>query len=72
MFLFRYLDFINVMTYDMHGPWDMVTGHNAPVFPGPLNDGFTVVSKNYRPNATLSQTPDDSIASQFCTFPCGP
>jgi len=44
------------MTYDMHGPWAAVTGHNAPLFPGPVNDGLTVVSKNYRPNATLSHT----------------
>ncbi|KAK9709298.1 Glycosyl hydrolases family 18 [Popillia japonica] len=29
----KYLDFINVMTYDMHGAWDPVTGHNAPLYP---------------------------------------
>jgi chitinase len=56
IFLFRYLDFINIMTYDMHGSWDSVTGHSAPLYPGTVDDGFTVVSKNYRPNATLSHT----------------
>ena len=25
-------DFINLMTYDLHGSWDGVTGHNAPMF----------------------------------------
>ncbi|XP_076042458.1 putative chitinase 10 isoform X2 [Oratosquilla oratoria] len=28
----RYLDFINVMTYDFHGFWEKQTGHVAPLF----------------------------------------
>ncbi|KAK9739156.1 Chitin binding Peritrophin-A domain [Popillia japonica] len=31
--LSKYLDFINVMTYDLHGAWESVTGHNAPLYP---------------------------------------
>lgn len=31
----KYLDQINLMTYDLHGSWDPVTGHNAPLYPGP-------------------------------------
>jgi len=30
----KYLDFINVMTYDLHGSWDEVTGENAPLYIG--------------------------------------
>ncbi|XP_072946384.1 chitinase-3-like protein 1 [Epargyreus clarus] len=30
----KYLDFINIMTYDMYGSWDPVTGHNAPLHKG--------------------------------------
>ena len=30
-----YLDFINVMTYDFHGPWGDHAGHNAPLYPTP-------------------------------------
>ena len=29
--LSQYLDYISVMTYDYHGPWDKVTGHLAPL-----------------------------------------
>lgn len=31
----KYLDILNVMVYDLHGPWDPVTGNNAPLFEGP-------------------------------------
>ncbi|KAM3840533.1 acidic mammalian chitinase-like [Vipera latastei] len=30
----RNLDIINVMTYDFHGSWDPVTGHNSPLYRG--------------------------------------
>jgi chitinase len=29
----RYLDFINIMTYDFHGSWTPTTGHHANLFP---------------------------------------
>ena len=31
----KYIDFINVMTYDFAGPWSEVTGHNAPLYHNP-------------------------------------
>ncbi len=33
--LAQHLDWINVMTYDMAGPWDPLTGHQAPLYANP-------------------------------------
>lgn len=35
------LDFINLMTYDLHGTWDPVTGHHTALM-GPPGDQLTV------------------------------
>ncbi|XP_055374479.1 probable endochitinase [Condylostylus longicornis] len=32
--LSKYLDFINIMAYDLHGSWDDITGINAPLYSG--------------------------------------
>jgi chitinase len=31
-----YLDWVNLMTYDLAGPWDFQTGHQAPLYGHPL------------------------------------
>nr|BAD15061.1 chitinase3 [Paralichthys olivaceus] len=37
--LAKYLDFINVMTYDFHGTWESVTGHHSPLYKGSHDTG---------------------------------
>ena len=41
--LAKYLDYINVMTYDFHGQWEDTVGHNSPLFP--LNSASTFQKK---------------------------
>ncbi|XP_050091877.1 chitotriosidase-1-like [Anopheles aquasalis] len=36
----RHVDFINLMAYDYNGSWDSYTGHNAPLYAGPSDQGF--------------------------------
>ncbi|BFY99793.1 hypothetical protein BsWGS_02833 [Bradybaena similaris] len=33
------LDWINLMTYDLHGSWETVTGHNSPLYKGSQDTG---------------------------------
>ncbi|CAF1034663.1 unnamed protein product [Didymodactylos carnosus] len=42
----KYLDWINVMTYDFHGGWDTITGHNAPMYMNP-DDAAADVAPGY-------------------------
>lgn len=42
MHLIRYLDFINVMTYDLHDNWEGVTRHHSPLYKGAHDTGDKV------------------------------
>ncbi len=54
----RYLDFINVMTYDFHGTWEHVTGHHSPLYKGSQDTGdhvyLNTVSTEIHFSAALS------------------
>lgn len=39
----KYLDFINVMTYDFHGQWERQVGHNSPLKPLEGENGVFLV-----------------------------
>lgn len=40
----RHLDFINVMTFDFHGPWESVIGHHSPLYRGSIDSGDSIYS----------------------------
>ena len=56
----RYLDFINLMSYDLHGAWDSTVGHNAPLTSSDPTDTLTVVWTAF--HARSKQNP----RSAFC------
>ena len=35
----RHLDYLSLMAYDLHGSWDMVTGHPSGLYPNSLDTG---------------------------------
>jgi chitinase len=37
----QYLDFLNVMTYDIHGAWETTTNHQAAIYPNPNDPSDT-------------------------------
>ncbi|XP_073326458.1 acidic mammalian chitinase-like [Pagrus major] len=39
-----HLDFINVLTFDFHGPWENVTGHHSPLYRGSQDTGDNIYS----------------------------
>ena len=50
LYSFRELDMMNLMTYDLHGPYESYTGNNAALHPGTTETGdlryLNVVSFN--------------------------
>lgn len=49
--IMKYVDFINIMTYDYHGGWENVTNHNAPLYANPKDPAY---NKNTSVEATVN------------------
>ena len=49
----RYVDFINVMTYDFNGAWQNFTGHNSPLYRGSEDKGDLIYFNTVRKRAGI-------------------
>ncbi|CAO2599608.1 Oviduct-specific glycoprotein [Lemmus lemmus] len=69
-FLGRRLDFISVLSYDLHGSWEKFTGHNSPLFSLPEDSKSSVredlaYAMNYWRNLGA---PADKLLMGFPTY----
>ena len=55
----QYLDFINVMTYDMHGAWESKTNHQAPLF---VNETISAAGENLSISDAVKILVDKGVA----------
>jgi len=46
----RYLDFVSVMTYDLHGEWDNEVGHSSALYPAANDTGDNLFLNVVRSN----------------------
>ncbi len=52
----QYLDFLNVMTYDIHGAWETTTNHHAAIYPNPNDPSGTTpvdIKNKYNTDAAM-------------------
>lgn len=52
------------MTYDFHGTWERVTGHNSPLYRGSEDNGDLIYFNTVR--AFKCQTALNLVAGQYC------
>ncbi|MGO5066469.1 MULTISPECIES: glycosyl hydrolase family 18 protein [unclassified Clostridium] len=49
----QYLDFINIMTYDMNGAWENKTGHQSPLYKNPYDNHEDMVKNYYNTDTAM-------------------
>jgi len=60
----QYLDFLNVMSYDIHGPFEPVTGHQSALYHNPFEPYHDIID----PNTPWEQLNTDAAMRHFESF----
>ncbi|XP_053096889.1 acidic mammalian chitinase-like [Pangasianodon hypophthalmus] len=66
----KYLDFISVTTYDIHGSWESFTGHNSPLYQWSQETGAQIyLNTNYSMTYWKNQgAPVEKLRMGFATY----
>ncbi|XP_041364780.1 acidic mammalian chitinase-like [Gigantopelta aegis] len=66
----KYLDFVNLMSYDLHGSWESYTGHNSPLYATSKDTGNDVeLNIDWAANYWVSKgAPKDKITIGLGTY----
>lgn len=63
----KYLDFINLMSYDIHGAWENTTGHNAPLYSHEFDIDKTL-NLNFAVKLYLAEVPSEKIIMGLASY----
>jgi len=55
------LDMIHVMTYNYYGPWDKITNHNTPLYPGAKGNSAFAISSSIERLTKIHHVPASKI-----------
>ncbi len=69
--LCRFLDFVNLMSYDLHGAWENYAAHSSPLRSNNPNDRLTVVSAKQTNHSALTWNETIQILNKPILGKCG-
>lgn len=53
IFIYRYVDMLNLMTYNFYGPWSAYTGQNSPLYASSIESNYEMTHLNV--NASVNK-----------------
>jgi chitinase len=60
----KYIDWMNLMTYDFHGSWENKTGHNAPLYHNPADPSTDLNASKLNVSSAVSEIVKQGMPSR--------